>query len=100
MDFELIKNRIESIKSNNQIMKIFNILYNNEEQYIINDVGLFIPLNILKTKTINELLNILKINRVIKPNESLERLKNLKKPNLTYQEKYLLKKINLNDDLL
>jgi hypothetical protein len=100
MDFELIKNRIESIKSNNQIMKIFNILYNNEEQYIINDVGLFIPLNILKTKTINELLNILKINRVIKPNESLERLKKLKKPNLTYQEKYLLKKINLNDDLL
>jgi hypothetical protein len=98
MELEILKEKLEEL-NNKQILKVFKIIYYNKEQYVINETGLYIPINLLKIETINELKYYLNKN-VIKPNESLERLKNLKKPSLSHQEKYLLKKINLNDDLL
>lgn len=100
MDFELIKNKIESIKSNNQMLKVFKIIHKNKEIYKINESGLYIPLNLLKSKTINELNNCIQNNTVINPSDSLNSLKYLKKMTLSHSEKLLLNKINLNCDLL
>ena len=33
---------------------MFKIIDNNKEKYIINDVGIFIPINLLNNRTVNE----------------------------------------------
>ncbi len=99
MDFEFLKQKIEELKTNAQILKVFKIIYKNKELYKINETGLYIPLNTLKTKTINELNNCIqtKNKKVINPKESLDSLKYFKKLNISHSEKLLLKKINLNE---
>jgi hypothetical protein len=73
---------------------IFKFIYSNKENYVINDAGIFIPINLLNNRTINELNNDLNKdnNRAIKPNEVLDKLKLSNKPNLKYSELILLKK--------
>lgn len=105
MDFDILKQKIEELNNNKQRIKVFKILHNNEDQYVINDTGLYIPISKLKNKTLNELKYFLQStnkikNKVIKPNEALENLKKSKKSSLSHQEKILLKKIDLNNDLL
>ena len=63
MDFQQLKEKLEAFKNNNQMLKVFKIIYQNNEKYIINETGLYIPMNLLKTKTISELNNYLKINK-------------------------------------
>jgi hypothetical protein len=57
MSLEILKSKIENINSKKHLMKIFKIIFDNEEHYIVNDCGVFIPMNKLAPETIEKIEN-------------------------------------------
>ena len=98
IDLEMLKDKLEKLKKQNMI-KIFTIIYNNEDNnnYNINNDGIFVPLNLLKQSTID------KINVYLNKVNHFDILNNLKQQTkttkLSHNDLRLLKKINLNNDL-
>ena len=54
---EILKNKIDDLKSKKHYLKIFSIVYNNDDSYIQNKSGIYLDLNKLKPATI-ESINI------------------------------------------
>ena len=101
MNIEILKNQIENIENKKYLKHIFQIIYERNEPYILNDNGIFIPMEKIKTETINKIDEYIKsINKnIIKVDEAKQNLKNqnIKKLILPIQERNLLKKMNIND---
>ena len=60
MSLEILKSKIENISSKKHLMKIFKIIYDNNEHYLLNECGVFIPMNKLTSETIDKIENYLK----------------------------------------
>ena len=53
---QLLKEKIDDLKTKKHYLKIFSIVYNNNDNYIENKSGIYLDLNKLKPTTI-ELIN-------------------------------------------
>ena len=60
MSLEILKSKIENISSKKHLMKIFKIISDNDEHYILNECGAFIPMEKLKPETIEKIENYIK----------------------------------------
>jgi hypothetical protein len=60
MTLEILKSKIENINSKKHLMKIFKIISDNDEHYIFNECGVFIPMNKLTPETIEQIENYIK----------------------------------------
>ena len=95
MSLDILKTKIESIYEPKQLKHIFKIIYENDEHYIFNECGVFIPMDKLKPETIEKIDNYIKN---IKTNvTNIEALKHtFQEPdhilNLSQQEKRIYKK--------
>jgi hypothetical protein len=102
MNKEIIKNKIESVKKYKYKLQIFKIIFDNDEQYINNNNGIFIDLNKLKEETINKIDEFIKTVETNDKNEISNLKSNFNNKyynnlNLPRHERRLLKVININD---
>ena len=101
MNLEILKSQIETIETKRYLKHIFQIIYERNEPYILNDNGVFIPMEKLKNETINEIDEYIKSidKNIIKVDEAKQNFKNqnIKKMILPRHERNLLKHINIYD---
>jgi len=55
MNLEVLKNQIENIENKKYLIHIFKIINESNEQYMLNDNGVFIPMEKLKMETIKKI---------------------------------------------
>lgn len=60
MSLEILKSKIENINSKKHLMKIFKIISDNDENYILNECGVFVPIDKLTPETIEKIENYIK----------------------------------------
>ena len=101
MNLEILKNQIENIENKKYLKHIFKIINESNEQYILNDNGVFIPMEKLKMETIKKIDEYIKSidKNIIKVDEAKQNFKNqnIKKMILPRHERNLLKHINIYD---
>lgn len=101
MNLEVLKNQIENIENKKYLIHIFKIINESNEQYILNDNGVFIPMEKLKPGTIKKIDEYIKSidKNIIKVDEAKQNFKNqnIKKMILPRHERNLLKHINIYD---
>ncbi len=100
MSLEILKSKIENINSKKHLIKIFKIIFDNEEHYILNDCGVFVPMNKLTTETIEKIEKY--INGIKKNISKIDELKQSFKSskdilNLSRQERMIYNKYVFND---
>ena len=61
MNLEILKNQIEKLRNMKYMKNIFKIIVENDEQYILNENGIFIPIEKLKIETINKIDEYIKV---------------------------------------
>ena len=98
MNLNLLKEKIEEINIYKYLINLFEYIYiyENKENYIINDNGVFIKLEKLKDETINKINEIYNIYQEEKPEIKIKDVKykigTKKYLSLPRQEKIILKK--------
>ena len=101
MNLEILKSQMENIENKKYLKEIFKIIYESNEQYILNDNGVFIPMEKLKIETIKKIDEYIKSidKNIIKVDEAKQNFKNqnIKKMILPRHERNLLKHINIYD---
>jgi hypothetical protein len=77
MNLEFLKNQIETIENKKYLKHIFKIIYESNEQYILNENGIFIPMEKLKIETINKIDEYIKSidKNIIKVDEAEQKNK-------------------------
>jgi len=100
MSLEILKSKIENINSKKHLMKIFKIIFDNNEHYILNECGVFIPMNNLTPETIEKIENY--INGIKKNISKIDELKQSFKSskdilNLPRHDRMLYNKYVFND---
>ena len=101
MNLEILKNQIEKLRNMKYMKNIFKIIVESDEQYILNENGIFIPMEKLKIETIKKIDEYIKSidKNIIKVDEVEQKIKNqnIKKIHLPRHERNLLKHINIYD---
>jgi hypothetical protein len=100
MTLEILKSKIEIINSKKHLMKIFKIISDNDEHYIFNECGVFIPMNNLTPETIEKIENYIKgikknISKIDELKQSFKSSKDIL--NLSRQERMIYNKYVFND---
>ena len=55
MSLEILKSKIENINSKKHLIKIFKIIFDNDENYLLNECGVFVPMNKLTSETVEKI---------------------------------------------
>ena len=100
MRLEILKSKIENINSKKHLMKIFKIISDNDEHYILNECGAFIPMNKLTPETVEKIENYIKgikknINKIDELKQSFS--SSDEKLNLPRHEQRIYNKYVFND---
>ena len=102
MNLDLLKDEIEKIEGQKHLIKIFKIIHANNEKYISNDSGVFIPLNIYNNETLKKVDEYIKSidKHIIKADDVKQNFKNLdfNKSTLPRHEQLILNKFHFNKD--
>jgi hypothetical protein len=97
MNLEILKSKIENISSKKHLIKIFKIVFDNNEHYIFNECGIFIPMNKIKPETIEHIdkyingikKNISKIDELKETFKSSDNFLNLPREERRIYNKYI-----------